>query len=394
MNTYRIYEDLRKTLGDEAARALAHTLSPLFEEAKQSVTQEDLREFKEAIVARSAAFEASFLAAFTRLIDSHDRTESKVAELADAQVQTESKVTEFAEVQTRLADAQSRTESMVTELVEAQSRTESKVSELAEAQSRTESKVSELVEAQSRTESRVSELAEAQSRTESRVSELVEAQSRTESKVSELVEAQSRTESKVSELAEAQSRTESGMNRLTEAQARTEETMAEFARAHARADVKFGELTDAVHSLTETVARQAIRTDTLAGWSLELRFREHLPAFLGRFLRRSRLLRNDEVIDAIESRVEPSEADDLIRADVIASGIVNGEPTHLVVEVSVTGDREDIERVARRAGILRKAGIAAITLVACEIISPKAVAFAQANQVMVWRDGSLIDMAA
>lgn len=212
--------------------------------------------------------------------------------------------------------------------------------------------------------------------------------------MTELAEAQSRTELIMIEVGEAQSRTEAGMTRLTEAQARTEEKMAEFAEAHARADVKFGALTDAVHSLTETVARQAIRTDTLAGWALELRFREHLPAFLGRFLRRSRLLRNDEVIDAIESRVEPSEADDLIRADVIASGIVNGEPTHLVVEVSVTGDREDIERVARRAGILRKAGIAAIPLVACEIISPKSVAFAQANQVMVWRDGSLIDMAA
>lgn len=274
MNTYRIYEELRGTLGEEAAKSLAHTFGPLFEEVANSVTKEDLQELKASIEARSAAFEASFMGAFLKLTAAQDRTEAKVAELADAQA-------------------------------------------------------------------------------------------RTEAKVSELADAQVRTEAKMSELSAGQS----------------------------RLDTAFAGLAEAQRSLTSTVERLATRTDSIGGWAFELRFRERFAGYLGRFLRRSRILRNDEVIDSIESRVEPDEADDLIRADVIASGQVDGQPTHVVVEVSVTGDREDIERAERRAGILRKAGMAAIPFVACEVISPKSLAFAHSRQVKVWCSGSLLEAA-
>jgi hypothetical protein len=43
MNTYRIYEDLRLTLGEEAAKSLAHTLGPMFEEARNAVTKTEDR---------------------------------------------------------------------------------------------------------------------------------------------------------------------------------------------------------------------------------------------------------------------------------------------------------------------------------------------------------------
>ena len=337
MNTYRIYEELRGTLGEEAAKSLAHTFGPLFEEIANNVTKEDLQELKASIEARSAAFEASFMGAFLKLTEAQDRTEAKVSDLVDAQER----------------------------LTEAQMRTESKVSELADAQARTESKVSELADAQARTEAKVSELADAQARTEAKVSELADAQARTEAKVSELADAQVRTEAKMTELSAGQS----------------------------RLDTAFAGLAEAQRSLTSTVERLSTRTDSIGGWAFELRFRERFAGYLGRFLRRSRILRNDEVIDSIESRVEPDEADDLMRADVIASGQVDGQPTHVVVEVSVTGDREDIERAERRAGILRKAGMAAIPFVACEVISPKSLAFAHARQVKVWCSGSLLEAA-
>jgi hypothetical protein len=43
MNTYRIYEDFKATLGDAAAKSLAQTLGTMFEELKDTVTKEDFR---------------------------------------------------------------------------------------------------------------------------------------------------------------------------------------------------------------------------------------------------------------------------------------------------------------------------------------------------------------
>ena len=319
MNTYRIYEDLRLTLGEEAAKSLAHTLGPMFEEARNAVTKTEFRELCAAIEARNAVVDVGFA---------------------------------------RLTEAQSRTEGKVSELAEAQSRTEAKVSELAEAQSRTEAKVSELAEAQSRTEAKVSELAEAQSRTEAKVSELAEGQAR-------LTEAQSRLEGRVSELAVAQSRTEA----------------------------KVSDLAVALGSLTTTVERLSIRTDAVVGRTFELQFRDRLSSYLGRFLRRSKLLRNDEVLDAIESVLDSEECDEVLRVDAIASGLVDGVPSHVVVEVSSTGDTDDVVRAERRAAILRKAGMVAIPVVACEAISRETALFAQARGVRVWCSGTMLGAA-
>ncbi len=319
MNTYRIYEDLRLTLGEEAAKSLAHTLGPMFEEARNAVTKTEFRELCTAIEARNAVVDAGF----ARLADAQSRTEGKVSELAEAQWRTEAKVSELAEGQSRLTEAQSRLEEKVSELAEAQSRTEEKVSELAEAQSRTEAKVSELAEAQSRTEAKVSELAEAQSRTEERVSELAVA----------------------------------------------------------------------LGSLTNTVERLSIRTDAVVGRTFELQFRDRLSSYLGRFLRRSKLLRNDEVLDAIESVLDSEECDEVLRVDAIASGLVDGVPSHVVVEVSSTGDTDDVVRAERRAAILRKAGMVAIPVVACEAISRETALFAQARGVRVWCSGTMLGAA-
>jgi len=291
MNTYRIYEDLRLTLGEEAAKSLAHTLGPMFEEARNTLTKTEFRELCAAIEARNAVVDTGFA---------------------------------------RLADAQSRTEAKVSELAEAQSRTEAKVSDLAEAQSRTEAKVSELADGQAR---------------------LTEAQSRLEGRVSELAVAQSRTEAKVSELAVA------------------------------------------LGSLTTTVERLSIRTDAVVGRTFELQFRDRLSSYLGRFLRRSKLLRNDEVLDAIESVLDSEECDEVLRVDAIASGLVDGVPSHVVVEVSSTGDTDDVVRAERRAAILRKAGMVAIPVVACEAISRETALFAQARGVRVWCSGTMLGAA-
>ncbi|RLS48353.1 MAG: hypothetical protein DWH87_05460 [Planctomycetota bacterium] len=228
MNTYRIYEDLRLTLGEEAAKSLAHTLGPMFEEARNAVTKTEFRELCAAIETRNAVVDAGFA---------------------------------------RLADAQSR------------------------------------------------------------------------------------TEAKVSELAEA------------------------------------------LGSLTTTVERLSIRTDAVVGRTFELQFRDRLSSYLGRFLRRSKLLRNDEVLDAIESVLDSEECDEVLRVDAIASGLVDGVPSHVVVEVSSTGDTDDVARAERRAAILRKAGMVAIPVVACEAISRETALVAQARGVRVWCSSTMLGAA-
>ncbi len=281
MNTYRIYEDLRSSLGEEAAKSLAHTLGPMFEELGNTVTKAEFRELN-ATVGR---------------------------------------------------------------LAEAQERTEERVSQLAEGQA-------SLVAAQVRTEAQVAELTNAQTRTEAQVAELTKAQVRTESRLAELTASQTQTQAELTEL------------------------------------------TKVVRTLVINGERQATRLDAVIGWNFETRFRDRLTAYLGRFMRRGRLLRNDEVLDSIEQALDSREADDILRADAIASGLIDGAASHVVVEVSVACGVDDIDRAERRAGILRKAGLPAVALVACEVISPELVAYARGKQVRIWCNGTVLDAAA
>jgi hypothetical protein len=146
--------------------------------------------------------------------------------------------------------------------------------------------------------------------------------------------------------------------------------------------------------MTVALQRLTIRTDAVVGRTFELQFRDRLTAYLGRFLRRGRLLPNDELLEKLEPFAANDEIDDFLRADAVASGLIDGAPSYVVVEVSSTGDVEDIVRAERRAKILRKAGLTAVPLVACDAISPESLAFARLSAVRVWCNGSMVEAAA
>jgi hypothetical protein len=281
----------------------------------------------------------------------------------------------------------------VKELAAAQGRTELRVEELAAAQGRTELRVEELAAAQGRTELRVEELAAAQGRTELRVEELAAAQGRTELRVEELAAAQGRTELRVEELAAAQGRTELRMGELSDAQSRTELRMGEMSDAQKHTDIQFGEMSRAVAELAALQQQMLIRLDKNDGRSFELFLRTHLPAYLGRHMRRCRVISADQLLDTVEGRLAEEEIDDLLRADLVATAVVDGTPMHLVGEVSCTADREDVVRAARRAGHLRKAGLPAMPFVACEAIGPKTLELAISEQVRVLVEGRLLPEA-
>jgi len=275
MNTFRIYEEFRESLGEAAAKALAQTLGSMLEEMKDSVTKEDLRILSESMK------------------DSGDRNVSRL---------------------------------------------ESAIANLAEAQGRTEVCVLELANAQQRTAARLDELAAAQQRTEARLDELAVAQQRTEARLEELA--------------------------------------------------------GAMRSLAAVVEKLVIRTDRHEGTLLEMKFRNRLPAYLGLFLRKGRVVCATDLLDEIEPCHTQSEVEDFLRADVVAKGTVAGQPTYLVVEVSYTADADDVTRAARRAACLSKAGLPAIALVACEVMPPQTAAFAREQAVRIWVNGRMVDMPA
>ena len=186
-------------------------------------------------------------------------------------------------------------------------------------------------------------------------------------------------------------RLEAAMTNLAEAQARTDSEVKELAQAQARTESRVEELAGTMTSFSTILNQLVIRSDRHEGSLLELRFRDRLPAYLGRFLRKGRVIQASDLLDQIEPKLAEAAVDDFLRADVVATGMVEGKTTYLVGEVSYTVDADDVMRAARRAACLGKAGLPTIPLVACEKISPQTTAYARQEGVRVWVDGSLLD---
>jgi DNA repair exonuclease SbcCD ATPase subunit len=199
-----------------------------------------------------------------------------------------------------------------------------------------------------------------------------------------------RLEQTVEKLAEAQVRTEARLDRL-------EQTVEKLAEAQVRTEARLDRLEQTVEKLAErmdqltaVVEKLVIRSDRHEGTLLELKFRDRLPSYLGRYLRRAKVLQPADLLDEVEASLESAEVDDFLRADVLAQGTVDGEPTYVIGEVSYTADASDIERAARRAALLRKATLPAVGLVACEAARPETLAYAREQGVRVWLDGVLL----
>jgi hypothetical protein len=198
-------------------------------------------------------------------------------------------------------------------------------------------------------------------------------------------------ETNISRLDGSVSRLETAVANLAEAQGRTETRVEELALAQGRTEARVEELAGSMTSFSTILNQLVIRSDRHEGSLLELRFRNRLPSYLGRFLRKGQVIQASDLIDQLELKVAEAAVDDFLRADVVASGMVEGKPTYVVGEVSYKADADDVMRAARRAACLVKAGLPAIPLVACESISPQTTDYARQEGVRVWVDGSLLD---
>ena len=154
-----------------------------------------------------------------------------------------------------------------------------------------------------------------------------------------------------------------------------------------------------VRDLADTVRTLHIRTDKTAGWALEWVVGNRLPAYVGRQIKRCRVVGPMDVIESLEGRpaireLSDEDLDQLRRADLIATGVIDDEKIYLVGEVSFTADNDDVLRAARRAAVLRKVGERAQPFVACDAIAPISAELARREGVWIIVEGRLLTPAA
>ena len=154
-----------------------------------------------------------------------------------------------------------------------------------------------------------------------------------------------------------------------------------------------------VRDLADTVRTLHIRTDKTAGWALEWVVGNRLPAYVGRQIKRCRVVGPMDVIESLENRpaireLSDEDLDQLRRADLIATGVIDDEKIYLVGEVSFTADNDDVLRAARRAAVLRKIGERAQPFVACDAITPISAELARRESVWIIVEGRLLTPAA
>jgi len=225
------------------------------------------------------------------------------------------------------------------------------------------------------------ELAAAQGRTEQRMEELAAAQVRTDARLEALTQ-------RMEELAAAQTRTDQRMEELRAAQARADQRMEELRAAQVRTEGRLDRLTDEMRE---------VRTDLgkLKGRVLEREYADKAPAIFGGWLRRLRVVLpgslEAELEDQLAERLSLEELRDVLRLDVILRGrLVQPEAqpeVYLALEVSSVVDRGDLERAQRRAGLLRKAGLTALPVVAGEELTEGVETLLEEAPVVVVTDG-------
>jgi hypothetical protein len=173
----------------------------------------------------------------------------------------------------------------------------------------------------------------------------------------------------------------------------------ELAVQQKQTSVELRDLTRTVADLTGSVRRLDIRTNKTAGWALEWVVGNRLPAFVGRQIKRCRVIGPMDVIESLEEspairELTDDDLDQIRRADLIATGTIDGEKIYLVGEVSFTADNDDVLRAARRAAVLTKAGERVQPFVACDLISPLSKELAGREGVWIILDGRLLTAAA
>jgi len=207
-----------------------------------------------------------------------------------------------------------------------------------------------------------------------------------------LAEQQKLTSAEVRDLAEQQKLTSVELRGLSH-------TVADLAEQQKLINVELRDLSHTVADLASSFRTLDIRTNKTAGWALEWVVGNRLPAYVGRQIKRCRVVGPMDVIESLEDRpaireLSDEDLDQLRRADLIATGVIDDEKIYLVGEVSFTADNDDVLRAARRAAVLRKIGERSQPFVACDAIGSISAELARREGVWIIVEGRLLTPAA
>ncbi len=151
------------------------------------------------------------------------------------------------------------------------------------------------------------------------------------------------------ELAERVAQLAGGQQQLTERVAQLTQTVALLAEGQRRHEERLDRLTEGQQRLT-------VQMGEVRGWTLEQRYRTHAPAYFGRFLRQVQLVDVGRLVEALRERLAEGELAELLLTDLILTGHLpspaGSSEVWVVLEVSATVDRRDVERAQRRAALL------------------------------------------
>jgi hypothetical protein len=144
------------------------------------------------------------------------------------------------------------------------------------------------------------------------------------------------------------------------------ETVAHLTEGQERLTIRVDQLAEGQQRLTEGQQRLEGQMGEVRGWALEQRYRTHAPAYFGRLLRQVQPVDIGRLAEALREQLEERELTEVLLADLILTGRLPTPPgppeIWVVLEVSATVDRGDVEWAQRRAALLRQAHYPAVAV--------------------------------
>ncbi len=276
------------------------------------------------------------------------------------------------------------------------------VREIADNQKITDERLAKLAENTERrfaqTDGRIDRMADSIDRLTGRVDQLAVGQDKLTGRMEQLATSQDKLAGRMDQLAVSQDKLTGRMDQLAVGQEKLTGRMEQLAIGQDKLTGRMDQLAVSQEKLTNQVRKLAIGQDELVGPVYEGKVAAHLYAYVGDLVDHCVVLDSRGKAKFFANldpngTLEPSEISDLRRADIFATGRIDGEAVVLLVEVSRTSDDYDIARTARRAAILAKTGTLAIPVVACLRIDSATRALAHEKGVWVIRKGRLLTEA-
>jgi DNA repair exonuclease SbcCD ATPase subunit len=183
---------------------------------------------------------------------------------------------------------------------------------------------------------------------------------------------------------------------LVEALRRTEEKLETLVEALRRAEERLSRAEERLDHLEITTKTLESHVGKLRGQSLEITYRDKAGAYFSKMLLRTRVV----ALESLEERLEVSLSEEEYLEASLLDLIVKGKPRQrpdiaevlLAVEISVVIYPKEVERVQRRASLLRKAGYFAVPVVAGEQITDEAEDAARLHKVAMLQDGGKVSL--